>query len=237
MCGSSHALGVIMLDTTFDRPAGDVGHPASWPFPVKFRRVGGASVPLVVRAGCDGLVDDFIATGLDLVSEGCSAIVTSCGFMARHQRRLAAALGVPVAASSLMQLPMVQMALGAGHSPGVITYDAANLGPDVFTACGAAGSVPVRGVPPGGAFHALIEGGAPYDRAALEAEILETALTLVADHPAVGAIVLECTNMPPYARAISTAIGLPVFDILTLGEWLYTSTSPRTFPRAEEGAL
>ncbi|MBB4278469.1 aspartate/glutamate racemase family protein [Rhizobium mongolense] len=237
MCAPSHALGVIMLDTTFERPAGDVGHPASWPFPVKFRHVAGASVPLVVRAGGDDLVDHFIATGRDLVSEGCSAIVTSCGFMARHQRRLAGALGVPVAASSLMQLPMVEMALGAGRVPGVITYDAANLRPDVFTACGADPSVPVRGLPPQGAFHALIEGGAPYDRVALEAEILEAALALVAEHPSVGAIVLECTNMPPFAQAISTALGLPVFDILTLGEWLYTSTSPRTFDRVEEGAL
>lgn len=236
MSASPRALGVIMLDTAFERPPGDVGHPVSWSFPVKFRRVGGASVPLVVRAGGDGLVDDFIATGRELVSEGCSAIVTSCGFMARHQRRLAGALGVPVAASSLMQLPMVEMALGAGLRPGVITYDAENLGPEIFTACGADPSVPVRGVPPGGAFHALIEGGAPYDRAALEAELLAVAHGLVAHHPSVGAVVLECTNMPPFAWAVSSALALPVFDILTLGEWLFTSTAPRTFHRAEEGA-
>jgi hypothetical protein len=236
MSASPRALGVIMLDTAFQRSPGDVGHPASWPFPVKFRRVDGASVALVVRAGSDGLVDDFIATGRELVAEGCSAIVTSCGFMARHQRRLAGAFGVPVAASSLMQLPMVEMALGAGLRPGVITYDAENLSPDVFTACGADPFVPVRGVPPGGAFHALIEGGAPYDRAALEAELLAVARGLVADHPSVGAVVLECTNMPPFARAVSSALALPVFDILTLGEWLFTSTAPRTFHRAEEGA-
>lgn len=237
MSVSSAALGIIMLDTTFERPPGDVGHAASWRFPVRFSQVRGASVSLVVRAGDEGLVDDFVAAGRELISEGCSAIITSCGFMARHQRKLAEALSVPVAASSLMQLPMVEMALGAGLRPGVITYDAASLGPQVFEACGADPSVPVRGVPAGGAFHALVEGSAAYDYAALEAEVIDAARRLVAEHPSVGAIVLECTNMPPFAQAISAALDLPVFDILTLGEWLFTSTSPRTFRRAEQSAL
>ncbi|TWB57823.1 hypothetical protein FBZ98_102448 [Rhizobium sp. ERR 922] len=237
MSVSSGALGIIMLDTTFERPPGDVGHAGSWRFPVRFRQVRGASVSLVVRAGGEGLVDDFVAAGRELISEGCSAIVTSCGFMARHQRKLAEALGVPVAASSLMQLPIVEMALGAGLRPGVITYDAGSLVPEVFEACGADPSVPVRGVPANGAFHALIEGSATYAHAALEAEVVDAARKLVAEHPSVGAIVLECTNMPPFAQAIATALGLPVFDILTLGEWLFTSTSPRTFSRAEQSAL
>lgn len=237
MSASSGALGIIMLDTAFKRPPGDVGHAASWRFPVKFRHVRGASVSLVVRAGGEGLIDDFIAAGHALVADGCRAIITSCGFMARHQRKLAETLGVPVAASSLMQLPMVEMALGAGRRPGVITYDEASLSADLFKACGADPSVPVRGVPADGAFHALIEGSAAYDHAALEAEVVDAARKLVAEHPSVGAIVLECTNMPPFAQAISATLGLPVFDILTLGEWLFTSTSPRTFRRAEQSAL
>jgi hypothetical protein len=237
MSASSPALGVIMLDTTFQRPAGDVGHAGSWRFPVKFRKVRGASVSLVVRAGGEGLVDDFIAAGQELAAEGCSAIITSCGFMARHQRKLAEAIGVPVAASSLMQLPMIEMTLGAGLRPGVITYDEASLSPEVFEACGADPSLPVSGVPADGAFRALIEGAAAYDHAALEAEVIDAARRLVSGHRFVGAIVLECTNMPPFAQAISKALGLPVFDILTLGEWLFTSTSPRIFPRVEQSRL
>lgn len=233
MAGSGPSLGVIMLDTAFERPVGDVGHPGSWSFPVRFRRVGGASVARVIRQGGDGLIEAFVEAGQSLIDEGCGVLITSCGFMARHQRLLARALGVPVAASSLVQLPMIEMTLGAGRRPGVITYDAASLGPEMFTACGADPSVPVCGVPPGGAFHALIEGGAPYDRAALEAEVLQVARALVADHPETGAILLECTNMPPFARAIATAVGRPVFDILTLGEWLVAATAPRSFGRGQ----
>jgi Asp/Glu/hydantoin racemase len=40
-------------------------------------------------------------------------------------------------------------------------------------------------------------------------------------HPDVGAIVLECANMPPYAAALRARAGLPVYDLVDLGKWLY----------------
>jgi hypothetical protein len=229
MSAPARSLGVIMLDTDFPRPPGDVGHPGSWDFPVKFRRVGGASPDRVIRRGGAGLLDDFIAAGESLVAEGCCAIITSCGFMALHQQRLADALTVPVAASSMVLLPLVEATLGAGRRAGVITYDGANLTPEMLSACGADPSTPVAGVPSNGAFHALIEGGAPYDRAGLDAEVISVACDLVARHPSVGAIVLECTNMPPFAAAIAQVCAMPVFDVLTLGRLLYSSTCPRHF--------
>ncbi|MBI1964442.1 MAG: hypothetical protein HYS37_13825 [Candidatus Rokubacteria bacterium] len=47
-------------------------------------------------------------------------------------------------------------------------------------------------------------------------EHVRVARRLVAEHPDVGAIVLECTNMPPYAADVQRATGLPVFDIVSL---------------------
>ncbi len=234
MSSSSTALGIIMLDTRFERPPGDVGNAASWDFPVKFRQVAGASPERVIRRGGEGLLDDFIAAGDELIAEGCSAILTSCGFMARHQSRLAEALSVPVAASSLIQLPMIQMALGSRRRVGVITYDAASLTTDMLVACGAEPGVPVAGVPADGAFRALIERGEPYDRERLEAEILTVARDLVSRNPALGALVLECTNMPPFAAAVAKACAMPVFDILTLGRWLFESTLPAAFSTSEQ---
>lgn len=233
MSASTPSLGIIMLDADFPRPPGDVGHAASWDFPVKFRRVSGASPDRVIRRGGTGLLDDFIAAGESLIAEGCCAIVTSCGFMALHQQRLANALAVPVAASSLILLPSVEATLGAGRRAGVITYDGANLTPEMLSACGADPSTPVAGVPSNGAFHALIEGGAPYDEDGLEAEVVSVARDLVARNPSVGAIILECTNMPPFAAAVAQACAMPVFDILTLGRLLFSSTCPRDYAGME----
>lgn len=218
-----------MLDTAFERPVGDVGNAASWRCAVGFRRIGGASPDLVIRQGGAGLIPAFAAAAQELVAEGASAILTSCGFMARHQRELAALIPVPFAASSLVQLPMVAGVLGKGRVPGVITYDAASLGADALEAVGADPSTPVMGLPKDGAFHALIEGGKPYDRPAMEREIHAAARALLERRPDVGALVLECTNMPPFAHGLTHAFGLPVQDILTLGHWLYETTSHRPF--------
>jgi Asp/Glu/hydantoin racemase len=52
----------------------------------------------------------------------------------------------------------------------------------------------------------------------------------VAAHPEVGAIVLECTNMPPYAAALRAALGMPVYDIYSMITWFHTGLRPRRFP-------
>jgi Asp/Glu/hydantoin racemase len=50
-------------------------------------------------------------------------------------------------------------------------------------------------------------------------------------HPEIGAIVLECTNMPPYRADIQAATGVPVFDITTLVRMLHDAVSPGLPPR------
>ena len=69
--------------------------------------------------------------------------------------------------------------------------------------------------------HVLIDNEPELDVQEAEAEMVHVARRMVSDHPEVGAIVLECTNMPPYARAVQQATGLPVFDIVTLTHWVY----------------
>ena len=52
----------------------------------------------------------------------------------------------------------------------------------------------------------------------------------MARHPEVGAIVLECTNMPPYAAALREALGMPVYDIYSMITWFHAGLRPRRFP-------
>ncbi len=67
------------------------------------------------------------------------------------------------------------------------------------------------------------------DTALAEADILAAGRDLLARHPEVGAIVLECTNMPPYAAALRAELGLPVFDVYSLISWLHQGLRPRRF--------
>ncbi len=217
-------LGIIMLDTAFERPVGDVGNADSWPFPVLYRTVSGALPRDVVDGREGGLTDAFVAAGEELIRQGAGALLTSCGFLVLRQRRLAARLSRPLATSSLLQLPQIAAMLPADRKIGVVTYDADSLTPTHFREAGVIEPTPlppVVGLPKGGAFHRLIEQNAPYDRPLLEAELMEAVEGLLRRDPAIGAILLECTNLPPFTAAITARFGLPVFDVLTLGRWLH----------------
>jgi hypothetical protein len=213
-----------MLDTRFPRVPGDVGNPATWPFPVRSKVVRDASPERVVRGRAEGLVDAFVAAGRELAAEGAVAVITTCGFLALHQGELAARLPVPFAASSLLQLPIVARMLPAGRRPGVITIDGAAFSRAHLLAVGANPGTPIAGVDPDGEFARTLLGNRPtLDGAAAERELLAAGERLVAQHADVGAIVLECANMPPYAAALRARLGLPVYDMVSLGRWLYAA--------------
>jgi Asp/Glu/hydantoin racemase len=224
-------LGILMLEARFPRIPGDMGNAGTWPFPVLYRVVRGASPERVVLQGARGLLPDFVAAAQDLVAQGAEAITTNCGFLSLFQREIAAAVGVPVATSSLMQVPWVQATLPPGRRVGVLTVSKGSLTPAHLEAAGVPLDTPVMGTEGGREFfRVLIKADAvDMDVALAEQDILEAGRALVAAHPEVGAIVLECTNMPPYAAALQAALGLPVFDIYSLITWFHAGLRPRRF--------
>lgn len=226
-------LGILMLETRFARIPGDIGNAATWPFPVLYKVVPGASPERVVLARAEGLLPAFVAAAKELVSLGAEAITTGCGFLSLLQRELAAATAVPVATSALLQIPAIEANLPPGKRCGVVTISAATLTPAHFAAVGAPTDTPVAGTENGlELFRVLIGAEKPdLDVALARRDVLDAGYDLVRRHPEVGAIVLECTNMPPYAAALRQALGLPVYDITTLVGWLHAGLRPATYPR------
>lgn len=224
-------LGILMLEARFPRIPGDMGNAGTWPFPVLYRVVKGASPERVVLNQAAGLLDDFLAAAADLVAQGAEAITTNCGFLALFQQELAAHVGVPVATSSLLQVPWVQATLPPGKRVGIVTVSAQSLTPRHLAAAGVPADTPFVGTENGREFfRVLIRGEKQNMDVALAAhDILEAGRTLVAQHPDIGAIVLECTNMPPYAHALREALGMPVYDIYSLITWWHAGLRPRDF--------
>jgi hypothetical protein len=215
-------LGILMLATRFPRPRGDIGNPASFAFPVRYRIVEAASPQRVVRERAQGLLDPFIAAGRELAAAGAIGLATSCGFLALFQRELARALPVPIATSSLLQAAWLLPLLPAGRTVGIVTIDAAALDHAHLSAVGAPVDLPVEGVDPAGEFATRILGDhATLDTAAAQREVVEAAARLVARRPEVGALVLECTNMSPYAAAVRRATGRAVYDTCTMLDWFW----------------
>jgi hypothetical protein len=205
-------LGLLMLETRFPRPLGDIGHPQSLPFATRQRVVPRASAARVVRGRTPELLPAFIEAGHALVAQGAVALGTSCGFLARWQRELQAALPVPVWTSALLKLQEL--------SPlrcGVITIEASSLTADHFRAVGADPATPVEGIASGSPLHrTLMEDRPELDEVDAREQVLAAGRRLLAREPGLQALVLECTNLPPYAAALRQATGLPVHDIVSL---------------------
>jgi hypothetical protein len=212
-------VGILMLDTRFPRIVGDMGHAGTFPFPVRYHRVAGADPDLVVRRGAEGLLPAFVDGARALEGEGVGAITTNCGFLVTFQRELAAAVTVPVFTSSLLLVPLVHRMLPPGGRVGVMTVNAATLTSSHLAAAGIGPEIPlaVVGLETEKEFTRVLLGDElELDVDAAREEHLRVARRLVGEHPDVGAIVLECTNMPPYAGDIQRETGRPVFDIVSL---------------------
>ena len=207
-----HCIGVLMLETRFPRPVGDVGHPqtfANLGLKAIYQVLPGASPQRVVSPDDPGLLNEFIAAAHGLVARGATLITTSCGFLARYQAAMSEALPVPVITSSLL--------LCAGlPQPIVLTINASSLSPGLLLAAGVPEGTPVIGVPPESHFRQQILGNqTTLNPVQARAELVALVKYLKIRHPEAQNLVLECTNMPPYAEALAAASGLPVHHLMT----------------------
>ncbi len=225
------SLGILMLEARFARIPGDMGNAATWPFPVLYRVVRGASPARVVLHAAQGLLQDFIDAARELVDLGAEAITTNCGFLALFQQEIAAAVNVPVATSSMMQVAWVQATLPPGKRVGIVTVCGETLTPAHFKAVGVPLDTPYVGTENGREFFRVLIKAEKQDLdvALARQDIVDAGKALVARHPDVGAIVLECTNMPPYAAALRESLDLPVYDIYSMINWFHAGIRPRRF--------
>jgi len=209
-------IGIIMLDTRFPRPRGDIGHPDSFSRPVLYRRVPGASATQAVRGDVDALLAPFIAAGHGLIEDGAEIIGTSCGFLSLFQADLARELNVPVIASAL------PLATKLGVPAGIITIDASALSQRHLDAAQISEAVPIVGLPKDGELAtAIFENKLQFDMVNASSEVVAAAEELVITSPEVEAIVFECTNLGPYAQAVTDAVGLPAYSIIDALERRY----------------
>src|SRR5215469_5590470 len=129
-----------------------------------------------------------------------------------------------------MQIPFIERVLPPGKRVGVLTVSAENLTAEHLCAAGADPLTPVVGTDHGTEFtRVLINDEERLDVASAERDILAAGDALVRDHPDIGAVLLECTNMVPYARALSERLRLPVFSIHTFVTWFQSALLPRDF--------
>ena len=228
------AIGILLLDGRIPRIPGDIGNARTFPFPVHYKVVRNVDIHNVRQGLSSEQIEKFCAAARELEQEGCRAITTSCGFLGAYQPQMAAAVNIPVFTSSLIQAAWIASILPAGKKIGVISSDKANVTPALLKALRIDHLPLVIAGLDGSPSFAKMHGDSPaLEPDVLREETLYAARELMNMEPELGAVLLECTNLPPYSLDVQELTGLPVFDIVTLTKYVYHAVVQTSYPRSK----
>lgn len=228
---SGEAIGILLLDTSVPFIPGDVANATTYSFPVRFQKVKGFTVARAI-AKDSSVFDALLTAALELASQGVRAITGDCGFMAIHQSKLADALNIPVFLTSLLQIPFINRIVGKKAKVGVITANSRSLDRKLLFDLGIhdMDRVVIEGLEHRKNFFSFaIEETGVIDTKAVEKEVITAARNLMDTDSFVGAILLECSLLPPYAAAVQESIRLPVFDYVTMINYVFSAVVRKRF--------
>jgi hypothetical protein len=215
----SSPRGLAQLETL----PGNSTNPETFAFPVSYRRIKGANIHTILENPSQPVLQSMIDEARRMERQGIRAITTSCGFNAVFQRELAEAVRVPVFTSSLMQVPLVQHMLGSRRTVGVITAKKAALTEKHLEGAGIQNraAIHIQGLESCKEWNKIFSSpDEEIDIPTVASDVVRMA-GLMAEKIDIGAFVLECTDLPPFADAIRRATGRPVFDFVTLTHFAY----------------
>lgn len=225
------AIGILLLESYAPFIPGDVANATTYSFPVRFQRVPGLTVERIFNHDLT-LLDQVIEAACELKESGVMAITGDCGFMAIYQNSLAEQVDLPVFMSSLLQIPFMSRIIGSKDKIGIVTANAEALTKEVLRPCGALmpGRTAVVGLENKPHFKAaFIEERGELDAAKVEAEVVSVAEELIRKEPKIKLLLLECSVLPPYGAAIAQATRLPVFDFVTMIDYVFNAVVKRRF--------
>ena len=227
-----YTIGVLCAEWNIPFVPGDVNNATTFDFPVRYLTVEGARGASVLTGNAADYAATFARAARTLAAEGVRAITGNCGYMAAYQAAVAASVSVPVFMSSLLQAPMLTAMLGPQQRLAVLAASRDGITDAVLRGAGVRDRdrLVFYGLDAKPHFREVVidECGA-LDTGRLRTEVVETAAEAVRADPATGAILLECSDLPPYAKDVHEATGLPVFDWASFIRYVHEATQPRRY--------
>ena len=228
---AGYGVGILHLDNVwYPFVPGNVVNAWTYRYPVRFKAVKGLDTP-TLHSGAPEAFDAILAAAKELEAEGCRAISGACGFFGNFQKQLADAMDIPVAISSMVQLPWIRILLKPGQKIGVMSANATAISNKILTSCGITKTddIVYADLRHGENFHSIMEDLGRFDNTGVRNDVVNAAVKMVTENPDIGAILLECSDMPPYAWEIQAATKRPVFDFITLINWLENAVQQKPY--------
>ncbi len=218
-------IGILCLESYFPKMRGHLRNPRTYNFPTVTKVLKGLDIPKLLFNPTKEMIAPIIKAAQEFEKEGVQAITGSCGFMALFQKEIADSVKIPVFMSSLLQLPLIRIMHGENANIGVLTASKKALQPKHLEVCSVDyHSVFIEGMEGNTEFwETIIEGKrSDFNIVQLEKEIVGTALKFI-DHNKLDALLLECTDLPPFAKQIQQHSNIPVYDINSLMQLVHST--------------
>ncbi|MDO5519539.1 MAG: aspartate/glutamate racemase family protein [bacterium] len=216
---AGYPIGIIAVDLIYPKLPGNVANATSFSYPVLYKKVSFEIEQLF--EGDPSIEAQIVAAAKELEAEGVRAIIGACGYFAHFQRVVSEAVDIPVYLSSLCQIPIIELGLSSSKKIAVLAASGENLNDELLGKLGISSErLIIKSIGELDSFAPIRWGKTTLDNGALTKELGEVALELVREHPEIGAILLECSDLPPYAYEIQCLTGLPVYDFITMIDWV-----------------
>lgn len=227
---SGAPIGIICIKLDYPKIPGNVVNAQTYDFPVLYEIVDFDIERLF--EGDPKLIDMVVESAKKLEAAGVRAIVGACGYFAHFQNKIAESVSVPVFMSSLCQLPMIRLGLGDDAKIAVLCANGENLDERILEQIGETpNGLVVCDVSELDSFSPIRWGKGILDNAKLAADLAKLSKELVDHDPNIECVLLECSDLPPYAYDIQRACGLPVFDFITMIDWVAASVTQHHYVR------
>ena len=223
-----HGIGIIAVDLVYPKLPGNVANAATFPYPVLYKKVSFEIEQLF--SGDPRLEETIVNAAKELEADGARAVIGACGYFAHFQKQVAAAVDIPAFMSSLCQIPIIKLGLKPGQKILVLCASGESVNREFFAKVGAdlddCVILDIGGLE---SFAPIRWGKTVLDNRRLAEDLVAATQKSASEHPEVGAILLECSDLPPYACDIQRATGLPVFDFVSLIGWVQHAVTQKRY--------
>jgi len=226
------AIGILRIDYTYPAALGDAAHPNSYYYRTPHATWNGLSFEAAQAA--KPLTKEqrhaMVAALTALEKEGVMGIAGDCGFLMNYQEEARAVAKVPTFISALLQCSILTSLFSMDECILVLTANGRALlphMPKLLSACGVTKPEQQRRFIVAGCeslpgFDAVAK-GEKVDVELVMPHVVSLVQSVVAKNPLIRAVLLECTELPPYADAIRHAVKLPVLDAITLVDFFHAA--------------
>ncbi|HET7388360.1 MAG TPA: aspartate/glutamate racemase family protein [Nocardioidaceae bacterium] len=229
---NGYPIGMLCAQWNIPFVRGDLNHAGTFDFPMRYVEVEGLIGADILRGDGEKFTELIVTAAKNLETEGVRAITSNCGFMAVFQDAVSSAVNVPVFLSSLLQLDMVTRMVGPNRRIGILSANSEAVTPALLAGVGSTNTdrIVIQGLEGLDHFREVIlDEVGEMDPARFASEVVDGARQLHKNNPDLGAIVSECSDLPPYSAAIRGATGLPVFDWASFIDYVHHAVAPRTY--------